>query len=166
MVSNPSLFLLTGNLIMEIKRIDLKEAHLVTGLFDRYRQFYKQQPDKALAEQFIHDRLSNNESVIFVAIGEDNTPAGFTQLYPKYSSVSACRNWILNDLYVDGNYRKQGIGEGLIKTAMAFAKGAGATYVQLETAVDNYTAQSLYEAIGFEKQEPEVGYLLYKIQVG
>jgi len=151
---------------MEIKRITLAESELATALFNKYRVFYKKESDPVLAEKFIRERLANNESVIFVAVETENgraVPAGFTQLYPKYSSVSATKNWILNDLYVDSNYRKRGIGEGLIKTAMDFAKSKGATFVQLETAVDNYTAQSLYEAIGFEKQAPEEGYLVYRI---
>jgi len=149
---------------MNIKRINLSEADLVIGLFDKYRVFYKKNSDVGLAEQFIKTRLSNNESVIFVAL-DGEVPTGFTQLYPKYSSVSAVKNWILNDLYVEPNNRKQGIGEALIKTAMDFAKGDGATYVQLETAVDNYTAQSLYETIGFQKQEPDTEYFLYRIMV-
>jgi ribosomal protein S18 acetylase RimI-like enzyme len=151
---------------MEIKRITLAESGLVTGLFNKYRVFYKKESDLALAEKFIRERLENNESVIFVALESENeqlVPAGFTQLYPKYSSVSATKHWILNDLYVEDNYRKRGIGEALIKTAMTFAKNEGATFVQLETAVDNYTAQNLYEAIGFEKQGPEIGYLVYRI---
>lgn len=151
---------------MIVKRIYLNETGLVTGLFDKYRSFYKQPSNPALAEKYITDRLKNNESVIFVALeNETDVPMGFTQLYPKYSSVSAAKNWILNDLYVDAPYRKQGIGEALIKTAMHFAKTEGAAYVQLETAVDNYTAQSLYHAIGFKKQQPETGYLVYRIDV-
>ncbi|HTD99155.1 MAG TPA: GNAT family N-acetyltransferase [Mucilaginibacter sp.] len=149
---------------MEIRRINLAEASLVTGLFDKYRTFYKQPTDIALAEKFIKERLEKNESVIFVAV-ENDKPVGFTQLYPKYSSVSAHKNWILNDLYVDSNHRKQGIGEALIRTAMHFAKSEGSTYLQLETAVDNYTAQSLYEAIGFVKQEPESGCFEYRVEV-
>ncbi|MBS1520293.1 MAG: GNAT family N-acetyltransferase [Bacteroidetes bacterium] len=149
---------------MEIKRIDLPEANLIIGLFNKYRVFYKKDSDIDLAERFIKTRLGNNESVIFVAL-EGDIPVGFTQLYPKYSSVSAVKNWILNDLYVEPGYRKQGIGEMLIKTAMYFAKGDGATYVQLETAADNYTAQSLYEGIGFQKQEPDTEYFLYRIPV-
>ena len=153
---------------MDIKRINLAEAGLVTGLFDKYRQFYRQPSNLSLAESFIKERLGKNESVIFIAIEDGNghhIPAGFTQLYPKYSSMRASKNWILNDLYVDSNYRKRGIGEALIKAAMHFAKGEGATFVQLETAVDNHTAQSLYEAIGFEKQEPEIGFLVYRIKI-
>jgi ribosomal protein S18 acetylase RimI-like enzyme len=153
---------------MDIKRISLAEADLVTGLFNKYREFYKQPSNMPLAESFIKERLGKNESVIFVAFeaGDGHPiPAGFTQLYPKYSSMRASKNWILNDLYVDSNYRKRGIGEALIKAAMNFAKSEGATFVQLETAVDNYTAQSLYEAIGFEKQEAEVGFLVYRIGI-
>ena len=149
---------------MEIKRIGLTEADLVFGLFDKYRQFYEQPSDMILAETFINQRLSNNESVIFVAV-ENDVPVAFTQLYPKYSSVRANKNWILNDLYVESSHRKTGVGRALIETAMAFAKGQGATFVQLETAVDNFTAQRLYEAIGFVKQEPETDFLLYRIGV-
>lgn len=149
---------------MNIKRINLSEANLVVGLFDKYRVFYKKDSDIGLAERFIKTRLGNNESEIFVAL-EGDQPIGFTQLYPKYSSVSAVKNWILNDLYVESNYRKQGIGEALIKKAMDFAKSDGATYIQLETAVNNYTAQSLYEGIGFQKQGPDTEYFLYRIPV-
>ncbi len=151
---------------MEIKRITIEQAELVTGLFNQYRVFYQQKPDLELAEKFISDRLEKNESVIFVAlIRQDlqDIPVGFTQLYPKYSSVSAAKNWILNDLYVDYDHRKKGIGEQLIKAAMQFAKTERATYLQLETAQDNQTAKRLYQAIGFTLQEPDTNFLLYKL---
>jgi ribosomal protein S18 acetylase RimI-like enzyme len=149
---------------MEIKRIGIEESNLVVPLFDLYRQFYKQESDIRLAENFIRERLSHKESVIFVAI-ENHIPVGFTQLYPKYSSMRASKNWILNDLYVMSEYRNTGVGRDLIAKAMEFAKSEDATFVQLETAIDNYTAQHLYEAIGFEKQEPDTEFLLYKIGV-
>jgi ribosomal protein S18 acetylase RimI-like enzyme len=154
---------------MQIKRITYSEHDLVISLFNSYRVFYKQAPDMELAERYIKARLQNNESVIFVALVDVDgieTPAGFTQLYPRLSSVRATKNWLLNDLYVDANFRKQGIGEALIKTAMDFARNTGATYVKLETAVDNYTAQSLYEAIGFIKMEAgELSSFTYQIQL-
>jgi ribosomal protein S18 acetylase RimI-like enzyme len=150
---------------MQIKRIFPAEFRLVTGLFDKYRIFYKQPSDLALAEAFIKTRLENNESVIFVVLADDGLPAGFTQLYPILSSVSATKNWLLNDLYVDAAYRKQGIGESLIKAALDFARSQNASYLKLETAEDNYTAQSLYEAIGFKKQGLVDGYFTYRIEL-
>lgn len=149
---------------IEIKRINWSEANLVVGLFNQYRIFYGKFSDLGMAKAFIDARLENNESVIFVAMDADK-PVGFTQLYPTYSSARLSKNWILNDLFVDSDYRKQGIGEELIKTAMSFAKGQGATFVQLETAIDNLTAQSLYETIGFKKQEPDNEFFLYRIDV-
>jgi ribosomal protein S18 acetylase RimI-like enzyme len=149
---------------IEIKRINLNEANLVVGLFNQYRIFYGKFSDLGMAKAFIDARLENNESVIFVAM-EENKPVGFTQLYPTYSSARLAKNWILNDLFVDIDYRKQGIGEALIKTATSFAKEQGSKYVQLETAIDNFTAQSLYETIGFKKQEPDNEFFLYRIDV-
>lgn len=153
---------------MEIRRINQSEAELVVALFDKYRVFYKQKSDIDTAREFIHARLINNESVIFVAldtIAGKIIPAGFTQLYPTYSSVRVVKNWILNDLYVDSSYRKQGVGKKLIRAAMKFAKENDARYVQLETAPDNYTAQSLYEQIGFIKQAPDMDYYTYRIAI-
>jgi ribosomal protein S18 acetylase RimI-like enzyme len=153
---------------MQIQRIDANTLSLVVELFDKYRVFYDQPSDIKIAKQFLQQRIFNNESVIFAAIDDENEkiiPAGFTQLYPLFSSVRATKNWILNDLYVDANYRKLGIGRKLIDAAIHFAKEQGATFIQLETMPDNITAQRLYEAIGFEQYNPFEGELVYKIKL-
>jgi ribosomal protein S18 acetylase RimI-like enzyme len=151
---------------MEIIKIDSTQAYLVYELFNQYRIFYKQPPDIDLAKKFIDARLNNNESVIFVALADNKSkPVGFTQLYPNYSSVRAIKNWTLNDLYVDSDYRKQGIGEKLIQKALEYAKHDNANFVELSTAVDNYTAQSVYEKIGFKRQEPDTAFYTYRIDL-
>ena len=151
--------------MIEIIKIESTQAHLVYELFNQYRIFYKQQHDIDLAKKFIDARINKNESVIFVALNNNNNskPVGFTQLYPNYSSVSAIKNWTLNDLYVDKDYRKQGVGEKLIKKAMEYAKNQHAKFVELSTAFDNYSAQSVYEKIGFRKQEPDNEFYTYRI---
>lgn len=148
----------------EIIQIDRSQSNLVIELFDQYRVFYKKESDLALAKKFIQARLDNHESIIFVAMDETK-PVGFTQLYPKYSSAGAVKNWILNDLYVEAGYRKQGIGEALIKRAIQFATQLEAVFVELSTAVDNFTAQKLYEQIGFIKQAPETDFYTYRINL-
>jgi ribosomal protein S18 acetylase RimI-like enzyme len=153
---------------VQIKRITSLESDLVISLFDKYRMFYKQPSNPALAENFVTERLANNESIIFVALNETNgkiIPVGFAQLYPLYSSVQAIKNWILNDLYVERDYRKQGTGEKLIKASIHFAKENNAKFIQLETATDNFPARSLYEAIGFKKQEQNNNFYVYRIEV-
>ena len=151
---------------MYIQQINTDTQFLVEELFDKYRIFYQQPSSIALAKQFLHQRLTNNESVVFAALDDEHgriIPAGFTQLYPLYSSVHAQKNWVLNDLYVEAAYRKQGIGKKLIETAIQFTKDQGAYFVQLETATDNTAAQSLYETIGFKKCNPLEGEFVYRI---
>jgi ribosomal protein S18 acetylase RimI-like enzyme len=150
---------------MQIIKIDKTQGALVYDLFNKYRVFYKQLPDIEVAKKFIQERLDNNESVIFVALDDTSRPLGFTQLYPKYSSMRVIKNWILNDLYVEQDFRESGIGTALLETAINFARQNGAKFVELSTAVDNYTAQNLYEKTGFVRQEPEIDFYTYRILV-
>ncbi len=149
-----------------IKRITLQDIELVVDLFDQYRIFYKQQSNLEVARAFILDRLRQNESIIFVAISEEsNRPVGFTQLYPTFSSMRVAKNWILNDLYVVLDARKMGIGRKLILEAMHFAKTENATFLKLSTAVDNFTAQQLYESMGFVRLDVDEEFYDYKISL-
>ena len=56
---------------------------------------------------------------------------------------------ILYDLYVAKECRKYGIGERLMKKSQEYAESIGAKSIELSTAKDNSTAQSLYEKIGY-----------------
>ncbi len=143
-----------------IVRISSDRLEDVVPLFDAYRVFYKQESDLDRARQFIEARWANKESVIFVAY-QDGKAVGFTQLYPTFSSMRTSKNWILNDLYVDAKARGQGVGEGLIKKALAFAKQEGATFVRLSTQVENATAQRLYRKMGFQIEDPDTEFLTF-----
>ncbi|HTF82008.1 MAG TPA: GNAT family N-acetyltransferase [Cytophagales bacterium] len=154
--------------MMEIKRITPTESHLVVALFNNYRIFYKQPADMELAKGFIQARLDKNESVIFVATTLEQgsvVPIGFVQLYPKFSSVRAIKIWILNDLFVQEGYRKQGVGERLINTSLKYAQEDGAFQVELSTACDNHTAQKLYDAMGFKRTKSDNDYFEYHMDL-
>ncbi|TDS14081.1 GNAT family N-acetyltransferase [Sphingobacterium paludis] len=144
-----------------IARLSIDQLDDVVPLFDAYRVFYKAASDMARAHAFLHARLANNESVIFCAYA-NGIAVGFTQLYPKYSSARTEKNWILNDLYVQESVRKRGVGEALIREAIAFAKQDGAVSVHLSTQVDNLSAQRLYKKIGFQLQDPDTAFYDFK----
>jgi len=149
-----------------IRRIDSHGVELVAGLFDRYRAFYRQPSDIELARQYIQARLDRHESIIFLAMVEEegkSIPAGFTQLYPNYSSIRAVKNWTLNDLYVEAAYRGRHIGSALLRTALDLARGEHAQFIELMTATDNHVAQELYERVGFMRQEPENDFFTYRL---
>jgi ribosomal protein S18 acetylase RimI-like enzyme len=151
---------------IETKQIDHNETELVVELFNKYRIFYDQVSDLNLAKKYIQERLNKNESIIFIAFvdtGSLKMPIGFTQLYPNYSSIRAVKNWTLNDLFVEQEYRKMGVGELLINKVIDFAEKNEAIKIELSTRVDNKTAQSLYEKVGFERQQPDEEYYTYTL---
>lgn len=133
-----------------VRQAGLIDVNIVAPLFDAYRQFYRQPSDMQLARTFIHERLSLMESVILIAENNHRQALGFTQLYPSFSSVSARRIWILNDLFVLANARGQGAARALLDAAKAHALATGAKRLTLSTAHDN-PAQKLYESSGYER---------------
>ncbi|KGR78028.1 GNAT family N-acetyltransferase [Ureibacillus manganicus] len=135
---------------MKIYQATIEDLDGVSNLFNFYRMFYNQESDLEGAKTYIKQRIEKEESVIFVVKVEQNY-LGFTQLYPTFSSISMKRAWILNDLYVDVEARKQGVGEMLLHKAKEFAIETGAKSLSLSTAPDNYSAQKLYEKNGYEK---------------
>ncbi len=136
-----------------VKRASLADLDLVAPLFDAYRQFYDQPPNLALARGFIGERLEREQSVIFVALRSAGSAVGFTQLYPSFSSASAQRIFILNDLFVDPAARRCGVGQKLLDAAAEFGRSTGAIRLTLSTAHTNTAAQSLYEAHGWRRDE-------------
>lgn len=137
---------------MNIIKASVKDSTALVPLFDAYRQFYKQASDLKGAENYLHERLSKEESVIFYVKGNDQI-LGFTQLYPVFSSISMKRAWVLNDLYVIEAARKSGIGELLLQRVKEFGLETGAASIGLSTAPDNVNAQRLYERNGYERDE-------------
>ena len=143
--------------------IKIRTAHLddlepLAELFNAYRQFYEETSDIGLARRFLQDRLNNKDSIIFVAesAGNENQAQqliGFCQLYPTFCSVIAAPICVLYDLFVDANIRKSGAGKALMLAAHEYAADNGYARLDLTTAKTNLTAQSLYESLGWVRDD-------------
>ena len=127
-------------------------------LFDAYRVFYGKASDKAAAEAFLKARMDAGESQVLVAEDGQGGLAGFTQLYPLFSSVAMERVLILNDLFVDDNHRRSGIAHQLLDAAVTHARKQGAIRLVLETGVNNSQARALYEKAGWRLIDEVVFY--------
>jgi GNAT superfamily N-acetyltransferase len=139
-----------SKMLLQITRAAKEDIVSIAPLFDAYRQFYKQDTDIAGAINFLTERLTNNESVIFKA-SINNMPVGFCQLFPIFSSVSMRRTWLLNDLYVLENARGQGIAAALLQKAKEWGQQTNSKWLLLQTDANNKTAQSVYIKNGWQK---------------
>ena len=133
----------------EIIKANVNHIKQVGELFDLYRQFYKYVSNIKESTDYISERMKNNESIIFIATNKQKEVMGFVQLYETFGSLHLGKIIILYDLFVKKEFRKYGIGIKLMKKSEEYAKSIGAKGIELSTAKDNLTAQSLYEKIGY-----------------
>ena len=135
---------------VSVRQAVLSDLEVLAPLFDAYRQFYGRAPDLAAARSFLRERFGHGESVAFLAFAGASA-AGFTQLYPSFSSVSLARTFILNDLFVVAGHRRTGVGSELLRAAVEYARALGAVRVTLNTDIRNTSAQATYEATGWKR---------------
>ena len=136
---------------LQIIRAGETELKQLAPLFDLYRQFYQQPADSKLARKFLRNNIRNNHSVIFLAYDQAGQELGFTQLYPGWCSVAGSSFWTLYDLYVTQEARQRGVARALMNAALKLAKKTGACRIDLETSIDNFDAQALYENLGYQR---------------
>lgn len=154
----------TGAGETHVRRAGIADLDALTPLFDGYRVFYRQPSDPARARAFMKERLTRADSAVFIALvgaagGPPPAAAGFTQLYPSFTSVGTAKVWVLNDLYVDPAHRGRGVADRLMDAAERFAADDGARSISLLTAHDNTPARSLYERRRWSVDEQFVRYV-------
>lgn len=137
--------------MITVTRAGIEHINDVAVLFNDYRIFYGKPSDVHAGNQFLSERILKNESVIYVAY-DGIVMVGFIQMYPIFSSVRLMRTWLLNDLYVAESARGKGIATLLLNTAVKHGAETGAGWLLLQTAADNFTAQSVYNKSGWQKQ--------------
>ena len=136
---------------MQIRAADLKDVEELSHLFHAYRQLSVSLENSATikdSKQWLVDRINHCEATFLVA-ERNGSLVGFTTLYPGFSSVSLQKYWTLNDLYVKDEARGLGVGNALMAKADKFAFDTNAKGIELETAISNTVAQSMYEKLGY-----------------
>ena len=132
----------------------------LVDLFDAYRVWYRKPSDRENAYRFLMERLLKEESMIYLAEANHGEFCGFVQLYPLFSSTRMKRLWLLNDLFVQPEFRGQGISKLLITRAKKLAKDTSAAGLLLETEKSNMIGNQLYPNTGFEL-ETEINYYFW-----
>jgi GNAT superfamily N-acetyltransferase len=120
-----------------------------------YADFYEVSPtDEALLElsrALIADPV--NEGMQFLARDDAGRAIGFATVYWLWSTTSATRIGLMNDLFVAPEGRGSGAAEALIERCRAACRERGASKLTWQTAKDNGRAQAVYDRIGGHREE-------------
>ena len=133
------------------------DANIIGEVFDLYRIFYNQVSNVSVAQHYVFERLKKNESTIFF-VEENGICLGFTQLYPTFDSVNVRKKIVLYDLFVREEHRRRGIAESLMTAAKDYAFQNNFGSIELSTNKTNLPGQTLYESLGYVRDNEFYSY--------
>ena len=145
--------------ITTVTEADLPELLL---LMRGYCDFYEVDPsDDALltmSRMLIDD--PELEGVQLIARDDDGLAVGFATIFWTWSTLSASRLAVMNDLFVVADARGGGHADALIAECVERARARGATELAWQTAKDNARARAVYERVGATRDERWLDYSL------
>jgi GNAT superfamily N-acetyltransferase len=145
--------------ITTVTEADLPE---LLPLMRGYCDFYEADPsDDALltmSRMLIDD--PELEGVQLIARDDDGLAVGFATIFWTWTTLSASRLAVMNDLFVVADARGGGHADALIAECVERARARGATELAWQTAKDNARAQAVYDRVGATRDERWLDYSL------
>ncbi len=139
---------------IEIAPIASEGFEELVPLIAAYQRFYEvERIDDDRNRGFFRRFLAPSEDGLLLGARSGGRLVGYACLYWHFSSLEATECVLMNDLYVDGSARGQGVGRALIEASADVARERGVPFVEWSTAPDNHTAQRLYDSTGAERTE-------------
>jgi GNAT superfamily N-acetyltransferase len=148
-----------SGLITTVAEADLLE---LLPLMRGYCDFYEVDPSDddllAMSRALIAD--PDREGTQLIARDEEGRASGFATIFWTWTTLSAARIGVMNDLFVTERARGTGVAEALIAACAEKCREYGAVSLDWTTARDNHRAQRLYERVGAKRDERWVDYSL------
>jgi GNAT superfamily N-acetyltransferase len=136
---------------MDISTVDRTGLEGVLGLLADYQRFYGvAEPDTARNREFF-GRFCDGGAGILLQAMDAGDAVGVATVYWTQDSISARDVAVLYDLFVAPAARGRGVGHALIDAAAAAARARGLPTLAWMTAIDNHSAQRLYDRLGAER---------------
>ncbi len=138
-----------------ITRVAAEDLADLLPLMRGYCDFYESSPPdenlRALSRALLDD--PELEGVQLIARDATGQAAGFATVYWSWSTTTACRIGVMNDLFVAESARGRGLADRLIEAARAECARRGARKLTWQTAPDNLRAQAVYDRIGGAREQ-------------
>jgi GNAT superfamily N-acetyltransferase len=145
--------------VSTVTEADLPE---LLPLMRGYCDFYEVDPSDdellAMARELIAS--PERDGVQLIARDERGRAVGFATIFWTWSTLSASRIAVMNDLFVSPDARGGGAADALIRACAERARQRGATSLEWQTARDNDRARKVYDRVGGRADDRWVDYTL------
>jgi len=145
--------------IATVTEADLDE---LLPLMRGYCDFYEVAPSDdallAMSRRLIAD--PELEGLQLIARDDDGEAVGFATIFWTWSTLTAERLGVMNDLFVSEAARGGGHADALIAECATRCRDRGATELAWQTARTNERAQAVYDRVGAKRDDRWLDYSL------
>ena len=130
-----------------IRKIKPKDKEQWENLYKGYAKFYKVEMNKTILKtvwNWIHDKNHEVEGIVYEI---NNKIVGLAHYRKMPRPLRGQEIGFLDDLFVDPDYRRKGIGEIFLNHLKELSKSRGWNLVRWLTHDDNIKAKSLYDRV-------------------
>lgn len=125
-----------------------------------YCDFYEVSPSDdallAMSRALIED--PRREGLQLIARNDAGEAVGFATVFWTWSTSSAARIGVMNDLFVAAEARGHGTADELIAACARLVRDRGGRSLDWQTAKDNLRAQAVYDRVGGKRDERWLSY--------
>uniref|UniRef100_A0A383W009 N-acetyltransferase domain-containing protein n=1 Tax=Tetradesmus obliquus TaxID=3088 RepID=A0A383W009_TETOB len=144
-----------GSTAITVRPLQASDKPRWLELFRDYIAWYKASVPEDVIElcwQRLMKGGEGNHAGLVAYQEEGGLVVGLAHVLLHRSTWCATHYCYLEDLYVDGKVRAQGVGQALIEAVYALADEKGAPKVYWQTHEQNYRARGLYDKVGRKSQ--------------
>lgn len=146
------------SIMYTIKKITIYTPELEQTVTDLLQQLVDRKID--VTTSLLEELLRSDNSHLFCALDREGSCIGMITI-GIYLSPTGRKAWI-EDVVVAQKNRGQGVGEGLTKHAVQFAKEQGVGALMLTSNPSRIAANRLYQKLGFEQRKTNVYRMIFR----
>jgi diamine N-acetyltransferase len=144
---------------IEVRHATQSDADAVANLSAEFEAYLRTLGDTTefhfTAETFRRDGFGDAPAIRAFVAQHDGEIVGYLLYTFGYDTDRACRTLNIEDLYVSGHSRKQGIGKALMELAQAVCREAGGKELYWSVYKSNAPAYDFYAKLGAKRVDDE-----------
>jgi ribosomal protein S18 acetylase RimI-like enzyme len=148
---------------VRVWRADAREAEKVARLIAEFGDWWGKNLVGAeeIRGSVLRIMAGGDGEYLLGAIDGTDEAAGVCQVRFRWSVWKSAEDCWLEDLYVQEDARRSGLGRALVEAAVARARERGCKRIELDVNEDNAPALALYEACSFLREPKPPGRTLF-----
>ena len=141
---------------ISIRKVEFSDLKDVVGLLREFAEFENLSEYCEVTEERLVTAMFGPDAVVEGLIALDgDTPIGYALFFPNFSSFRGQCGIYLDDLYINGAYRGQGVGEKMLREIARIAVSRGYERIDFNVLDWNTPAIVFYKKLGADSNDEE-----------